>query len=86
MFPESTMTSHTCHFARQYGKKLADVGYTMDLRGVETKATDLYDSLIESINNVYSDVVLGNGRIKRNRHPEEYKLFNNPFRVVDGPW
>ena len=48
-------------------------------------AADAYDKLITSINNVYEDVVLGNGQIDEKKHPEEFHLFNNPFNVVDGP-
>eukprot|EP00581_Thalassiosira_minuscula_P019780 CAMPEP_0183733064 /NCGR_PEP_ID=MMETSP0737-20130205/40061_1 /TAXON_ID=385413 /ORGANISM="Thalassiosira miniscula, Strain CCMP1093" /LENGTH=655 /DNA_ID=CAMNT_0025966237 /DNA_START=81 /DNA_END=2048 /DNA_ORIENTATION=- len=48
-------------------------------------SADIYDNLIKAINNVYQDVIYGNGHIDKDEHPEEYHLFNNPFRVVDGP-
>jgi hypothetical protein len=56
----------------------------MTLRGIEVTAAQVYDALITSIENVYNDVILG-GTIDQVKHPEEYKLFHNPFRVVDGP-
>jgi hypothetical protein len=74
---------------RAYGKALKDAGYTMQLRGVETSASELYDKLINSINKVYYDVVTNaaatGGMIDPVNSPEEYYLFDNPFRVVDGP-
>ena len=57
----------------------------MTLRGVETTAAQVYDALLASIENVYNDVVFGSGFIDSNTHPEEHKLYDNPFRVVDGP-
>lgn len=73
--------------SRPYAKKLVDVGYEMDIRGQTTTAAALYDSLIQTINNVYEDVVnSGNGVIDQDAHPVEYELFHNPYRVVDGPW
>lgn len=74
---------------RSYGKVLKDAGYTMQLRGVETSASELYDKLISSINKVYYDVVTNaaatGGMIDPINSPEEHYLFDNPFRVVDGP-
>lgn len=58
----------------------------MRLRGVKTSATSVYDALIESINNVYDDVINGTGFIDYDKHPEEHRLYSNPFRVTDGPW
>lgn len=57
----------------------------MNLRGVSTSAADVYDSLVESINNVYDDVMKV-GKIKKRKHPMEYDLFHNEPGVVDGPW
>ena len=57
----------------------------MKLRGKMTTATAVYNNLMESINNVYADV-MADGIIDKDKHSEEYKLFNNPKRVVDGPW
>lgn len=48
-------------------------------------AADVYNELIVSINKVYDDVVLGDGFIDKDKHPEEHYLFDNPFRAVDGP-
>lgn len=72
-------------FIRPYGKILKDVGFTMDLRGVETSASDVYDSLVESINNVFNDI-MASGSIQSSTHPDEYDLFHNEHGVVDGPW
>ena len=69
-----------------YGKVLKDLGYSMTLRGQTTTAAHLYDSLIASINVVYDDVVNWKGRINRRSHPTEHHLFDNPFKVIDGPW
>lgn len=63
---------------------LKDIGYTMTLRGVETSASALYDALANSINTVYEDVVEF-GEISR-EHEDEYELFHNAHKVVDGPW
>jgi hypothetical protein len=71
-------------FIRPYGKILKDVGFTMDLRGVETSASDVYDSLVESINNVFNDI-MASGSIQSSTHPDEYDLFHNEHGVVDGP-
>jgi hypothetical protein len=72
-------------FIRPYGKILKDVGFTMRLRGVVTSASDVYDGLVESINNVFSDVMTS-GEIQRSTHPNEYDLYHNELGVVDGPW
>ena len=56
----------------------------MPLRGEETTATEVYNALISSIANVYRDVMT-TGFIDEYAHRDEYKLFNNPHRVVDGP-
>lgn len=58
----------------------------MSLRGETVSANELYDALVDSINNVYNDVINGDGYIDRDAHPNEYTLFDNPFKVVDGPW
>ena len=60
--------------------------YNSKTEEVETKtAAEVYDGLIASINNVYSDVVLGNGFINKANHHKEHSLFDNPFKVIDGP-
>lgn len=71
-------------FIRPYGKMLKDAGFSMNLRGVPTSAADVYDRLINSINNVYNDIMQV-GKIKKNQHPTEYNLFHNEPGVVDGP-
>mmetsp|Transcript_5475 Transcript_5475/g.8143 ORF Transcript_5475/g.8143 Transcript_5475/m.8143 type:complete len:733 (+) Transcript_5475:32-2230(+) len=71
-------------FIRPYGKVLKDHGYEMTLRGVQTSAADVYDRLVESINNVYDDV-MKYGKIMENVHKSEHKLFHNEPGVVDGP-
>lgn len=74
-----------------YGKYLKKIGYSMPLYDASSgqvlnkHAANAYDSLIESINNVYEDVILGTGTIDSKTHPDEYHLYNNPFHVVDGP-
>lgn len=74
---------------RPYAKKLAEMGYTMDIAGVKTNAADLYEDLMDSINKVYEDVVIRRretgGFIDPATSPNEHYLFDNPFRVVDGP-
>ena len=57
----------------------------MSLRGVETSAAEVYDNLVESINNVFDDVMTY-GKINNNIHATEYDLFHNEPAVVDGPW
>lgn len=58
--------------------------YSMTLRGSNTTAAEVYSKLVSSIANVYRDV-MNSGFIDKKAHPTEYKLFNNPHRVVDGP-
>ena len=57
----------------------------MKLRGIETSAKKVYDELVESINNVYNDVVKY-GTINRKKHDTEHDLFHNEHGVVEGPW
>ena len=80
-------TNHSPTFAcSPYGAVLKELGYEMELRGQTVSAEQLYHHLVESINKVYNDVVNGEGFIDQAKHPEEFELFDNPFRVVDGPW
>eukprot|EP00581_Thalassiosira_minuscula_P006599 CAMPEP_0183703728 /NCGR_PEP_ID=MMETSP0737-20130205/1363_1 /TAXON_ID=385413 /ORGANISM="Thalassiosira miniscula, Strain CCMP1093" /LENGTH=655 /DNA_ID=CAMNT_0025930525 /DNA_START=215 /DNA_END=2182 /DNA_ORIENTATION=- len=78
-------------FLRPYAKFLSQQGYELEFKNPNTgmfenkKAEDLYKNLIEAINNVYNDVIYGNGFIDKQKHEEEYHLFHNPFRVIDGP-
>jgi hypothetical protein len=66
---------------------LKEIGFEMTLRGQRTTASDLYDSLLDSINVVFEDVVHGGeGQIDPVAHPVEYALYDNRFKVVDGPW
>lgn len=58
----------------------------MSLRGTMTTASAAYDDLIDSINNVYDDIVQGGGEIDKDAHPMEHGLFDNPKKVIDGPW
>lgn len=69
---------------RPYGKKLAELGYGMDIKGEWTSAEELYANLVTSIDNVWDDVIT-HGFIDQANHPDEYNLFNNEFKVVDGP-
>ena len=57
----------------------------VSLRGVHTSATTIYDRLVESINNVYNDV-MANGSIDKETHKSEHELFHIDPGVVDGPW
>lgn len=70
---------------RPYGKLLKEKGFTMTLRGVNTSAASVYQKLVRSINAVYRDVIK-TGFIDDVEHPEEYELFHNDLKVVDGPW
>jgi hypothetical protein len=72
-------------FIRPYVKILADLDYKMPIRGVLTSASVIYEELMESIRNVYDDVIEGGGYISKEKHPLEHSLFDNPMRVVDGP-
>ncbi|KAG7337206.1 hypothetical protein IV203_013850 [Nitzschia inconspicua] len=71
-------------FIRPYVKKLMENRYSMIIRGEEVWAAKVYNDLITAIRNVFDDVV-ANGFIDASAHPEEYRLFDNPKRVVDGP-
>ena len=66
-------------------KYLSSLDYTMKIKNQLVNSTELYDELILAINTVYNDV-LGLGQIDQALHPELYELFNNPHRVIDGPW
>jgi len=75
-------------FILPYGKALRDMGYKrfrMMIRGKMTTAEEVYNNLVTAVNNVYSDVILGNGIIDKVAHPDEYELFHNPFLSIDGP-
>lgn len=69
-----------------YGAALAELGYEMQLRGQLVSAAELHYALVNSINNVYDDVVHGAGFIDADKHPEDFELYDNPFKVIDGPW
>jgi hypothetical protein len=71
-------------FIRPYIKKLKENGYSMFLRGEEVSASKVYDNLITATRNVFEDV-MEKGFIDASSHPEEYHLFDNPKRVIDGP-
>lgn len=66
-------------------KYLKEQGFSMMLRNEVVTASDLYDLLIEKINIVYNDI-MNIGEIDAVAHPDEFRLFNNPHRVIDGPW
>jgi hypothetical protein len=71
-------------FILPYIKKLRENGYSMFIRGEMVSASKVYESLITATKNVFDDVT-EKGFIDANSHPEEYHLFDNPKRVVDGP-
>jgi hypothetical protein len=70
---------------RPYVKYLKEEGYSMMIKNKVVTASELFDDLISTINIVYNDV-LGLGEIDSDLHQREYELFNNPHRVIDGPW
>ena len=74
-------------FIRPYGKYLKFINYVVkdDNNNVWKTAEQAYDALVMSINNVYEDVVYGQGSIDKVAHPQEHHLFDNPHRSVDGP-
>jgi hypothetical protein len=61
------------------------MNYSMILRGKNTTAAELYDKLIVSIENVFHDV-MSTGYINKTAHPEEYSLYHNRLKVIEGPW
>ncbi|KAL3915508.1 MAG: hypothetical protein SGILL_005619 [Bacillariaceae sp.] len=69
-------------FIRPYLMKLKKMKYKMMLRGEEVEAKEVLRNLMKSIKNVYRDVSK-EGFINKNKHPEEFRLFDNPHRVVD---
>lgn len=62
------------------------MNYKMLLRGRMTTAKQVYDRLVDALNNVYSDVVYRGGFIDNIAHNMEHKLFDNPLKIIDGPW
>ena len=58
--------------------------FTMNLGGVSKTVEDVYDNLVNHIANVFNDV-RSDGFIDANEHPDEWTLYNNFNRVVDGP-
>lgn len=68
-----------------YGKKLVDLNYSAVFSGESVSALEAYNNLITMVNNVFDDVVNGTGFIDAQEHPEEFHLFDNEFRVIDGP-
>ena len=68
-----------------YIEFLKENDYEMTLRNTPVQASEVYDRIISTIENVYNDVIT-DGEINADKHPDEYRLFNNPHRVVDGPW
>jgi hypothetical protein len=78
-------TFSSARFILPYLKILAEqYDYSMPLRGEIAHASAVYHALKQAIVNVYDDVVQ-EGYINAKSHPVEYSLFNNPFRVIDGP-
>ena len=71
---------------RPYLKQLkaSNPRYSMTLGGVVKSVEDVYATLVNHIANVYKDV-METGFIDEATHPDEYSLYNNPKRVVDGP-
>ena len=73
-------------FIRPYGKYLKSIDYSVkDENGTVWKTAEhAYDALITSINKVYDDVS-NHGFIQKDKNPQEFHLFDNPHRAVDGP-
>ena len=71
---------------RPYLKHLLESNpdYSMTLGGSVKSATEVYNTLVGHIANVYKDV-MQYGFIDQATHPHEYQLYNNPNKVIDGP-
>ncbi len=71
---------------RPYLKRLLETkpDYSMTLGGSVKSVTDVYETLVGHIANVYKDVIQY-GIIDQATHPAEYQLYNNPNQVIDGP-
>jgi hypothetical protein len=71
---------------RPYLKQLKATNgdYSMTLGGTTKSVTDVYNTLVGHIANVYKDV-MQHGMINAAAHPDEYQLYNNPHQVIDGP-
>lgn len=70
---------------RAYIQYLQNKNYSMALGNQIVTANNLYRRILQSIMNVYDDV-MATGFINQTIHPGEYDLFNNPFRVTEGTW
>ena len=69
-----------------YVKYLMDeYDYKVTLRNEVVSAREVFDNLSESIQNVYEDV-MSEGIINAETHPEEFRLYHNPFLVTEGTW
>jgi hypothetical protein len=64
--------------------KATKPGYSTTLGGTTKSVTDVYNTLVGHIANVYKDV-MQYGIINAVAHPDEYQLYNNPHQVIDGP-
>jgi predicted transcriptional regulator len=64
--------------------KATNPGYSMTLGGIVKSVEDVYNTLVGHIANVYKDV-MDDGIINATTHPDEYRLYNNPHQVIDGP-
>ncbi len=71
---------------RPYLKRLLESNptYSMTLGGATKSVSDVYNTLVGHIANVYKDV-MNTGFIDAVAHPDEYQLYDNPHQVIDGP-
>jgi len=70
-----------------YDKK-GEIDTSLRVQGKRLEIEDIKYALENSINNVYSDVILNKnvtgGYINKTLHPDEYKLYHNHKGVIDG--
>ena len=76
----------SCVLYSRYVKFLMEQhDYQMTLRNEVVTAREVYENLSNAIQNVYDDV-MSNGYIDKDAHPEEFRLYDNPFHVTEGTW
>lgn len=78
-------TFSSAMFIKPYLDYLVEEGSSVTLRvqGVEHSASDVLEALRISVNNVANDVA-ATGFIDPMTHPDEYALYDNHLRLIDG--
>ncbi|NOU51026.1 hypothetical protein HG263_10825 [Pseudoalteromonas sp. JBTF-M23] len=73
-------------FIKHYINYLERVGSptVLEVNGAQLDVHDIKSSLETSINNVYADVIYGNGQINNTLHADEYAIFHNKSGLLDG--